>query len=138
MANILDYVEWRGDLTFTKSKFNNVDAVVFSQIIFIDMTGIVPARGKISIEDCAKKYFSNSEKSKHLGLIIPPKINDLFLLMSKSKRYSSLVLSNYKKDIDNTTETQFSALTIYIQMTKDKRSKIPITKNKTLLKFVSF
>ena len=30
MANILDYLEWRGDLPFETSAFNEVDAVVFS------------------------------------------------------------------------------------------------------------
>lgn len=31
MANILDYLEWRGDLPFEASAFNEVDAVVFSR-----------------------------------------------------------------------------------------------------------
>ena len=30
MANILDYLEWRGDLPFEASAFNEVDAVVFT------------------------------------------------------------------------------------------------------------
>ena len=29
MANILDYLEWRGDLPFETSAFNEVDAVVY-------------------------------------------------------------------------------------------------------------
>ena len=29
MANLLDYLEWRGDLTFADSAFNEVDALAF-------------------------------------------------------------------------------------------------------------
>ena len=32
MSNIIDYVDWRGDLTFEQDSFNQVDAVVFSQL----------------------------------------------------------------------------------------------------------
>lgn len=42
MANILDYLEWRGDLPFEASAFNEVDAVVFSRFSYIPFEGIVP------------------------------------------------------------------------------------------------
>ena len=42
MANILDYLEWRGDLPFETSAFNEVDAVVFSRFSYIPFEGIVP------------------------------------------------------------------------------------------------
>lgn len=115
MANILDYVEWRGDLSFSKSKFNSVDAVVFSQIVFLDLKGIVPARGKLTLENCANKFFAKVGKNTPIGLIIPVKINDLFSLMAKSNRYSKVLLSNYKEDIENESETQFSAITVDIE-----------------------
>lgn len=115
MPNILDYVVWRGDLSFKKSKFNCVDAAVFSQIIFLDLTKSVAFRSTISLSDCADKHFSHVDKSKPLGLIIPIMINDLFSLMANSKRFGNVLLSNYKKDIDHSTETQFSALTAYIE-----------------------
>lgn len=115
MPNILDYVVWRGDLSFKKSKFNSVDAAIFSQIVFLNLTKSVPNRSSIYLSDCADKHFSQVDKSKPLGLIIPIKINDLFTLMAKSRRFAHVQLSNYKKDIDNSNETQFSALTVYIE-----------------------
>ena len=123
MPNVLDYVEWRGDLSFKKSKFNYVDAAVFSQIIFIDLSKSVPERAEISLKDCAEKHFKKVDKTKPLGLIIPLKINDLFTLMANSKRFGAVMLSNYKKDIDHSTETQFSALTAFI---KEINTKIVI------------
>ena len=37
MSNIIDYVDWRGDLTFEQDSFNQVDAVVFSQIAMLEL-----------------------------------------------------------------------------------------------------
>ena len=28
MANIFDYLDWRGDITFKKSKFNEIDNII--------------------------------------------------------------------------------------------------------------
>ena len=41
MNNIIDYIDWRGDLTFKYSPMNEVDAVILSQIAYIDFTEIV-------------------------------------------------------------------------------------------------
>ena len=41
MNTIFDYIDWRGDLTFTQSPFNEIDAVIFTQLAYIDFTGIV-------------------------------------------------------------------------------------------------
>ena len=29
MANMMDYIEWRGDLTFSERPFNEVDVLIF-------------------------------------------------------------------------------------------------------------
>ena len=41
MANILDYLDWRGDLTFEQSPFNEVDNLLLSQLVYVDLEGIV-------------------------------------------------------------------------------------------------
>jgi hypothetical protein len=42
MANLFDYIAWRGDLKFNRSPFNPVDNLVFSQLSYLPMDGIVP------------------------------------------------------------------------------------------------
>ena len=120
MANILDYVVWRGDLPFTKSKLNYVDIAILSQIVMLDLKGIVPYKTSKPLYECAEKYFSHSPKHKYLGYIIPSSINDLFELLAKSERFSSLELSRYKEDIELESETQFSAITIDASEIKTK------------------
>ena len=35
MANILDYLDWRGDLTFEQSPFNEVDNLILAQLVYV-------------------------------------------------------------------------------------------------------
>ena len=112
MANIMDYVAWRGDLSFRKSCVNEVDVVILSQIVMMDLRSCVPTHGAVQLSDCAQSYFMLKPEEPHIGFIIPETINDLFDAMAHSVRFSGLLLSNYIEDIDKCAETQFSALTV--------------------------
>ena len=46
MANILDYLSWRGDLTLAQSPFNEVDNLILAELSFVNFTGIVPGPGE--------------------------------------------------------------------------------------------
>lgn len=35
MNNVLDYIRWRGDLSFAQDPLNAVDAVIFSNLVYI-------------------------------------------------------------------------------------------------------
>ena len=41
MANILDYLDWRGDLTLQQSPFNEVDNLILAELSFLDFGGIL-------------------------------------------------------------------------------------------------
>ena len=36
--NIIDYIEWRGDLPFCTEPFNEADNLIFSMLSYIDLT----------------------------------------------------------------------------------------------------
>ena len=40
MANILDYLDWRGDVPFSVDPFNDVDNLILSEIAYTDFEGI--------------------------------------------------------------------------------------------------
>jgi hypothetical protein len=42
MANVMDYLNWRGDLSFKQSGVNEVDNILFVFLCFLDFDGIVP------------------------------------------------------------------------------------------------
>jgi hypothetical protein len=45
MANVQEYVRWRGDLTFDTSPFNTNDNLALSALAYLDLEEIVPAPG---------------------------------------------------------------------------------------------
>ena len=59
MANIMDYLEWRGDLTFAQSPFNEVDNLILSELVYVEFAGIVPSPGKgsITLEEANTTFF---------------------------------------------------------------------------------
>ena len=40
MANMMDYLDWRGDLTFTASGFNEVDNLLFAELVYTSFDGL--------------------------------------------------------------------------------------------------
>ena len=40
-ANILDYLDWRGDLPFSAAPFCEVDNLIFSMLSFVDFSPAV-------------------------------------------------------------------------------------------------
>ena len=40
MANICDYIKWRGDLSFASDSFNEVDSLVLSQLSYFNFTDL--------------------------------------------------------------------------------------------------
>lgn len=43
MADISDYLRWRGDITFEQDPFNDVDNLILAQIAYVDFSDIIPA-----------------------------------------------------------------------------------------------
>ena len=35
MSNILDYIQWRGDLSFAQDPPNAIDSLIFSYLVYI-------------------------------------------------------------------------------------------------------
>lgn len=117
-TNILDYLRWRGDLSFAQSPFNDIDSLILSQIIYIPFEGIVPSMRStrtITIRDAVDKFFSIYDESKsHLGALLPNEIFELFRLAGESERFGSLRLGRYLNKINQITEIQFCAMTIFM------------------------
>lgn len=116
MPNLMDYLEWRGDLTFRESPPNEVDNLIFSLLSYVDLDGIVPSnhKGGATVREAAAEYFfTHPEYAAHpLGLIIPADILTLFRRMAHTRRFRDLVLSGYVNEISEERETQFSAVTV--------------------------
>ena len=81
MANIMDYLDWRGDLPLTVSPFNEVDGLILAELSFINFEGIVPppelGRG-VPLRDAAGTYFARHNGQEiDMGVLVPGRIPDL-------------------------------------------------------------
>ncbi len=114
MANLNDYLAWRGDLSMKKAPLCEVDNMVFSLLSYVNWEGIVPppGGGHITLREAAKEYFfARKKKSRPLGLMIPAGIIALFQKTAMAPRYRALELSGFVNEICTTEEKQFSAIT---------------------------
>lgn len=117
-TNILDYLKWRGDLSFLQSPFNDIDSLILSQIIYIPFEGIVPSvrsTRTITLKAAAEKFFSIYDETKSsLGALLPNEIFDLFRMAGESERFGNIRLSRYVNKINHETEIQFCAMTLFM------------------------
>ena len=59
MANIFDYLEWRGDVPFSTDPFNEVDNLVLAELAYTDFDGVVAPQGEpVSVRTVRDRYFS--------------------------------------------------------------------------------
>ena len=65
MANLMDYLDWRGDLTLAERGFNEVDNLLMAELCFLDFSGIVPAdfSASVSLPHSAKIFLNASRSS---------------------------------------------------------------------------
>ncbi len=116
MANIMDYLEWRGDLTLAASPFNEVDALLLAELSFINFEGLIPppeiGRG-VRLRDAAEEYFARNEgKEIDMGVLVPDKIPAMLCAMAGSKRFGNMLVNAFEERIDAELEQQFAAITV--------------------------
>jgi len=117
MANILDYLDWRGDLTLAQSAFNEVDNLILAELSYADLAGIVPAVGEgpgIPLAQAAEAFFRRERESpteRDMGFVaqeIPPLLKKLAV----SRRFGQMELSCLEDYLDAEGTEQFAALAI--------------------------
>lgn len=113
MANIFDYLKWRGDLTFIQDPPNAVDALVFSSLSYIQFHGMVEALPQVpvSLKEAAEEFFS--QEGYETCCRIPKDLNLLHGAI-QTKRYGSCQICMYRDLFVPEQETQFAAMTFLL------------------------
>lgn len=109
MANIFDYLDWRGDLTLSQAESNEIDNLILSRFSYIPFDHIIGKNETITIEEAGER-FSRLDVTKQK--ILQKEDVDLLPAMAKSKRFSKMKITHYINKINLEEEKQFSALTI--------------------------
>lgn len=114
MANVFDYLDWRGDLSFSQSPFCEIDSLILSLISYVDFDGIVSNDDgkKMSLLDAARAYVrAHRGKPMYVGLIVPPEVVSLMAKAAKSKRFGTLSVCTYENRVEDEAQMQFCAMT---------------------------
>ena len=96
MANILDYLDWRGDITFETDPFHPVDALILAQLSYLPCDGIVPKKyhESVTIADVAAEFNPEKVDEKQISFCY---LQDQELLrkLGESERFKSIRLTGY-------------------------------------------
>lgn len=116
MANLLDYLDWRGDLPLSRDPFNEVDNLILAELSFVDFGGIVPGPGAgaaVSLGEAAAAYFAKTEgRPIDMGVLVPNQIPEMLRRMAAAPRFRDMQLSGFVDHLDTEKAEQFAALTI--------------------------
>ena len=117
MATIHDYLQWRGDLSFEQSAFNNVDNLILSRLSYYPFDDIVPKsfdENPVSIWRAAEIILSRVVDDKVDGRILGEHDQELLHDLLDSPRFSELKMIGYINTLDPIKEKQFSATTFLL------------------------
>ena len=116
MANLLEYLDWRGDLSFSIDPANEADYYLISKIGCPDLTDLVPAsEEEVPLREVVDGYRAQAETNAvSLGIATSPLVMDSFYRLPTVPRFQSLMLSGFRLINDNENTEQFSALTARI------------------------
>lgn len=118
MANMLDYLDWRGDLTLAQDPFNEVDSLVLCQLSYCDLKGIVPApgeRGSVSVATAARRFDeAHAQEATAPDAIggFSPLTPEPLRHMAASRRFRHATLSRYDELLDDEMGEQFAAICV--------------------------
>jgi len=111
--NFITYLKWRGDLLIKDDPFNEVDALILSELAYIHFEDIVPKLGEegaIRICDANARY----EKSTVKEILYYVEKEELFDIVAQCPRFANMTLCNYVSTHDFEAQQQFAALHVNI------------------------
>ena len=117
MNHILNYLRWRGDLSFEKSGLNEVDRLVLAYASYAELAHYMgpdsltePAPVKqVALEYRKKKHhykLAHPEWNEHKAFVLADRV---FAEMSRTERFGDIEISDYEQRIDPETTEQFAA-----------------------------
>lgn len=115
MSNIIDYLKWRGDLSFKESSFNEIDALILSFIAYVEFDFFLTDINNKTLEELNNNINNITEKEIFLDKISMVRMSlEILNEASKTNRFKNIRLINYRNEIDLDNESQFSVMTFIL------------------------
>lgn len=106
---MIDYITWRGDITFEERGLNEVDSLIFSELVYTDLDDVLPVDSdkEMTIAEIYDHY-------TRLGIDQSATMNDPLPILRKaaiSERFMRVRVRYYYEDTNADQQVQFSAMT---------------------------
>lgn len=113
MAELMDYLHWRGDLSFTQDPPNEVDALIFSALAYIRFGGDAEAHPNvpISLQTAANAFFALPD---YRDRIRTKEDLELLQALAATQRFGSTKLCHCRDILIPEEDTQFAAVTFLL------------------------
>ena len=113
MPNIMDYLDWRGDLSLAVSPFNEVDNYICAMVVTPDLTGAItgeqPLRTVMAAYDAL-----HGEAGNRLGTLASPHTVPMLRRLKDTVRFGDLRVRDFVRRYDVKETEQFSAATVLL------------------------
>ena len=106
MANIIEYLTWRGEFGFEITPWNPVDALIVATLSYLGFDGVSDGQGRTLAELKEKNLIQEGHSANF------PERKRLFLAMADSARFRDCRVHHYIKLTDADWEMQFSAMCV--------------------------
>ena len=118
MGNILDYLQWRGDLSFAQSPFNEVDNLILSCFSYVNLDEITAVQDEngLTLEALSEEFFKiHTEEELKADKSFIRHAPFMMRDMAQTRRFGRSVIRNYVNEIVAEEEQQFSAVEILLE-----------------------
>ncbi|MBQ3871233.1 MAG: DUF2974 domain-containing protein, partial [Clostridia bacterium] len=105
MTNILDYIKWRGDLSFEKDPLNDIDALIFARLSYLDFSKIIgdDSSIRVTLRSASQLYDG--------GKILNENDPELIRLAGASVRFGDVQATLFRSILDEQEQLQFAGVT---------------------------
>ena len=113
---ILTYLKKQGDKSFQELPFNEVDALILCQFSYLKFDGLVPGVDETAPAVVLRELVGHPDQQSLFSDERYEKVNrELFERMAESERFGGMRLNYYVNLIEKSWETQFSAITLFLE-----------------------
>ncbi|MGE4352521.1 MAG: DUF2974 domain-containing protein [Oscillospiraceae bacterium] len=117
MANIFDYMIWRGDLPFMRDPLNDIDSLIINRIAYIPFDGIISDKlpDGLTVGEAVQKFLAYPDADKRVYIETDIRLCRAIL---DCPRFALLPLSGYENTVDTKREVQFCAMVFSLSPTE--------------------
>ena len=108
MSNLLDYLAWRGDISFKTLPVNEVDGLILAQLAMIRWEGLLEDGEVPALRDLAERIHVRPISVGFTG----EDDQKLMALVTQCNRYGEVVVQDYVHEFDERAEMQFAAISL--------------------------